>query len=186
MRFEKEPKDEFRQFPEAMELDETELKDKVHNCGGYWQWVVLISIIDSNITDMWHFMCHLLREDSLKLWIMQSLLAMERFRIDSIIRSLWGPFGKYLSRLHHCGHVYYWVFCWHCLLIQYQVFQTNITTGDLGKHGTGRVYADFHRNFTKCCGMKVQVRDMWTVTGLPFHNYWFCRITPETIEHKGS
>ena len=77
-------------------------------------------------------------------------------------------------------------FCWHCLLIQQQVFQTNITTGDLGRHGTGRVYADFHRNFTKCCGMKVQVRDMWTVIGLPFHNYWFCRITPETIEHKGS
>ena len=51
-RFEKEPKDKFQQFSEAIELDETELKDKVHNCGGYWQWVVLISIIDSNITDI--------------------------------------------------------------------------------------------------------------------------------------
>ena len=55
---------------------------------------------------------------------------------------------------------------WTCLLLGILLtlstntttsIQTNITTGDLGRHGTGRVYAVFHKNFTKFSGMKVQV-----------------------------
>ena len=33
IRFEKEPTDEFQQFSEPIDLDETELKDRVRNCG---------------------------------------------------------------------------------------------------------------------------------------------------------
>ena len=52
IRFEKEPTDEFQQFSEPIDLDETELKDRVRNCGDDWQYVVFISIIEFNITDI--------------------------------------------------------------------------------------------------------------------------------------